>query len=453
MARFPFSESNIMELKRDIPLKKQIIKTSIAFCNTYGGKIIIGVEDNGKIIGLTDHAIEQAMETLEESIFDACTPHIIPKFLAQRFEDKSILIIEISEGMNKPYYYHSEGVDKGTYIRMGRHTVPATLDIIQELKWQSNGIDFEKTPVFTANMDDLNTQSINVFLKNRKNSGNAEITNEVLKSYALLSHDQSKKYPSVAGILLFGLKPQVYFSEAMIICSHFQGNAGREVLATIDCEGTLFNQFTQAFSFITSRLYTSFTITGLKREETLEIPKIAIREALLNLIVHRNYHIKAPAKIAIYDDRIEFFSPGEFPGPFLTENLRSGITYLRNPAICKVLREAKYIEKLGSGFITIFDSYEQYGLESPQVINGGHFVKCILPRKKQNVITQDDISDSAKILELFQTYKDITIQDVVRKLSVSPSTAIRRINTMLTEGTLTRIGQKRNVRYQLKPTH
>ncbi|HEV2524255.1 MAG TPA: ATP-binding protein, partial [Gammaproteobacteria bacterium] len=72
MARFPLSESNVIELKRNVPLKDQIVKTSIAFCNTYGGKIIIGVEDNGQIIGLTDHALEEAMEALEESIFNSC---------------------------------------------------------------------------------------------------------------------------------------------------------------------------------------------------------------------------------------------------------------------------------------------------------------------------------------------------------------------------------------------
>lgn len=449
MARFPLSESNIVELKRSLPLKDQIVKTSIAFCNTYGGKIIIGVEDNGQIIGLTDHALEEAMETLEESIFNSCAPHIIPKFMVQRFDDKSVLMIEISEGMNKPYYRRSEGIDKGTYIRMGRHTVQATPEIIQELKWQSGGIDFEKTAISSAHIEDLDSRAIETFLKNRKNSGITNLSEETLKSYALISYDQSKKYPSVAGLLLFGLQPQFYFSEAMIICSHFQGNSGREAIATVDCEGTLFSQFKQAFSFITSRLYKSFTISGLKRQEKLEIPEVAIREALLNLIVHRNYHTKAPSKIAIYDDRVEFFSPGEFPGPFLIENLRSGITYLRNPAICKVLREANYIEKLGSGFITIFDSYEEYGLEMPQIINGGNFVKCILPRKKQSTKTNADVNDTTKIFALFTSCKEITVKDVESTLSVSPSTAIRRLNQMIAEGTIQRIGQKRNVRYRL----
>lgn len=445
--RFPETESNTLELKRDLPLNNQIVKTAIAFCNTNGGKIVVGVADGGRVVGLSDLAIEGATEKLEESIFDSCSPHIIPKLYAQRFGEKTVLIIEISEGMNKPYFSHSEGVDKGTYIRLGSHTVPASPEIIQELKWQSKGIDFEKTPVFGARLDDLNNELIETFIKNRKNLGVATLNEQVLKSYGLISYDQSKKYPSVAGILLFGKEPQLHFSESMIICSEFKGNSGRETIATIDCEGTLFDQFKQAFNFVTSRLHKSFTIKGLEREEKLEIPEVAIREALLNMIVHRNYHMKSPSKIAIYENRVEFFSPGRFPGPFLIENVRSGITYLRNPAICKVLREANYIEKLGSGLIAIFDSYEEYGLEMPQLIDGGDYVKCILPREKKK-LGNEKIGDNERILELFGTHKEITVKDVERKIAVSSSTALRRLNEMVEQGIIGRAGEKRGVRYR-----
>lgn len=235
----------------------------------------------------------------------------------------------------------------------------------------------------------------------------------------------------------------------MIICSEFKGNSGRETIATIDCEGTLFDQFKQAFNFIIARLHKSFKIESLEREEKLEIPEVAIREALLNIIVHRNYHMKSPSKIAIYQNRIEFFSPGRFPGPFFTQNICSGITYLRNPAICKVLREAKYIEKLGSGLITIFNSYEEYNLEKPQLIDGGDCVKCILPREKKN-LEKIKISDEEKILQLFSFNKDMSIKDIQRELSVSASTALRRLNEMMEQGYIERIGQKRGIRYCLK---
>jgi ATP-dependent DNA helicase RecG len=446
--RYPEPESGTVELKREVPNNTQIFRTIIGFCNSHGGKLVIGVTDDRNIIGLSEKTIEDAMEMIDKAIFDACSPHIIPRLYVQRFGEKAVLIVEVSEGMNKPYYRRSEGIESGVYIRLGRHTVRATSEIIQELKWQSSGIDFERLPVFQATLEDLDEASIQNFLKNRKNHGSAGIDDRILVSYNIVSYDQSRKYPSTLGILLFGRNPQLYFSEAMIICSHFSGNQGREALATIDCEGNLFNQFQQAFDFIKQRIYRSFTIKHLKRSETLEIPEVAVREVLLNIIVHRNYHIKAPAKIAIYDDRIEFFSPGQFPGPISIENLRVGITYLRNPAICKILREAKYVEKLGSGFITLFESYEKKGLKMPQVIEGDNYVKCILPRVKEKTILHKEDSDLIKIKELFNISHEITVRDVIQKLSISKPTAVRRLNDMIKKGLIERVGHTKNICYR-----
>lgn len=448
--RYPAPESTVIELKREIPESGQIIKTILGFCNSYGGKLVIGVADDRSILGLAEDTIEKAMETIDQAIFNACSPHIISRMFVQRFGEKSVLVVEVSEGMNKPYYRRSEGLEQGTYIRLGRHTLKANQEIIQELKWQSNGIDFERLPAFQATIDDLDELAIKNFLKNRQNHGVTTIDDQILQSYNIIIYDQSRKYPSILGLLLFSKSPQQYLPEAMIICSHFHGTKGREAIATIDCQGTLFDQFKQAFTFITERLSRSFTIKRLKRDENLEIPEIAIRESLLNMIVHRNYHIKAPAKIAIFEDRVEFFSPGQFPGPIPTENLRAGITYLRNPAICKILREAGYIEKLGSGFINIFESYEQRGLKTPQIINGENFVKCILPREKADTkqfAVKDEITE---IKALFNYREEITVKDVMQKLTVSRATAVRHLNKMIQAGIIKKLGKSRNIRYQLK---
>jgi len=100
----------------------------------------------------------------------------------------------------------------------------------------------------------------------------------------------------------------------------------------------------------------------------------------MNAIVHRDYSIPAPTKIAIYNDRMEVFSPENFPGPIDLDDLEKGLTFIRNPIICRIFREAGYIEKLGSGFRMLFESYRNYNLLRPSVIEGNGFIKCILPR-------------------------------------------------------------------------
>lgn len=443
--RFPELESSILEFKREVPQNDQILKTIIGFCNQNGGKLVVGVSDNGEIEGLEIKELEHALESMEKTIFEATYPPIIPRVFARRLGEKNVLEIEVSSGMNKPYYRKSEGIEKGTYIRLGRNTLRATPELIQELQWQSKGLSFETMALHRADEEEVDLKKFGHFLELRKNGGKTEPSRSILKAYDLIVEEHTKSYPTVAGLLLFGKNPQKLLSEAMIICSHFQGVSGREALATVDCEGDLFNQFHQAEDFILSRLSRSYSIQSTRRIELLEIPRIAIREALLNAIVHRNYHIKAPTKIAIYENRIEIFSPGQFPGPLDVNKPRAGITYLRNPVICKIFREAGYVEKIGSGLIAIFDSYEKQNLAEPQLVEGENYIKCILPRvEKQKKL----MNSSEQILALFETYPEVTLDQIQNLLSVSRNTASRRIAELIHQGKVVRIGKTRSTRFR-----
>ncbi len=445
--RYPESESALLEFKREIPKNDQIIKTVIGFCNQKGGRLILGVADDRTVVGIPEEQISKLLESLDHAIYEACHPPIIPLISTQYFEDKIILIISVSSGMAKPYFRKAEGVEKGTYIRIGRSTVRATPPIIEELKWQSQRIDFEKLPIYNATLDSLDHKLIQQFLDERKNRGSAKVTRDVMRSYSLIVEEHSEDFPTYAGILNFGKSPQTFLSEAMIIVSHFRGTEGREALASIDCEGTLLNQFHQAHHFILGRLSKAFSISNLERDEKLEIPEVAIREALMNLLVHRNYHIQAPSKISIYDDRIEFFNPGNFAGPIEENQLLKGLTYLRNPAICKIFREMGLVEKMGTGFINIFNSYEEWGLDKPQIIEGANFIKCILPRHLSKSKASQPQSEE-DILELFYSQEEISSQDVVKKFSISRATAQRWLNTLIEKRLIERVGKTRNLRYR-----
>lgn len=444
LLRYPESESALLEFKREVPKNDQIIKTILGFCNQKGGRLIIGVDDTRIVIGLPEDQIDKLLESLDQAIYEACYPPIIPLVSIQVFGDKTVLIIAVSSGMSKPYFRKSEGLEKGIYVRVGCSTVRATQAMIEELRWQSHRIDFEKLPVYKATLDALDNQLIENFLNSRKNQAAAKVTRDVLSSYSLMVEEHSEVFPTYAGILTFGKSPQTYLSEAMIIVSHFRGIEGRDAIASIDCEGTLLNQFQQAHHFVLSRLSKSFSIQGMVRDEKLEIPEVAVREALVNMLVHRNYHINAPSKISIYDDRIELFSPGDFSGPIEQDQLLKGLTYLRNPAICKIFREMGLVEKMGTGFINIFKSYEEWGLERPQIIEGANFIKCILPRRS----TSFEMQSEESILALFYTENEISAQEVAAKFSVSRATAQRWLNALIQKGLVERIGRTRNLRYR-----
>jgi ATP-dependent DNA helicase RecG len=161
--------------------------------------------------------------------------------------------------------------------------------------------------------------------------------------------------------------------------------------------------------------------------------------------VHRNFHIQAPIKIAIFDNRVEVFSPGNLPGPINAQNLLCGLTYIRNVAIAKLFRHLGFTETLGSGFLTIFESYRARELPLPEVIEGENYVKYILPRQSRKehpeILGVTDLEiDLRRILNLFAVSAGITISNVMQKLKVSRATAGRRLAALVQQKLIKRVG-------------
>jgi ATP-dependent DNA helicase RecG len=431
-------------LKREIPENNQIVKSVVGFCNMHGGRIILGVGNDGEVIGVEEPQVEELLEYLHKTIYESCTPSIIPDIFSQRVNDKLVLVIRVSSGGNKPYFIRSLGMEKGTYVRMGRSTLRADAATIADLQRQHSGISYDRVPLYNAPSDSIDPVLVERFLKNRTLRAPVHAGSAVLRSYHLIAEEHTKPYPTAAGILLFSRHVHEWFPEAFIICSRFRGTSGRDATSSRDCTGTLFEQFDASYAFVVENLNRSFTIKGKRRKEVLELPPVAIREVLLNALVHRNYAIAGSIKVAIFDDRIEVFSPGVFPGPIDVNNLLSGITYIRNTAIAKVFREAGYIEKLGSGFIALFELYDRWGLEPPRVVEGENFVKCILPRTKRE---PEHDAMTRRLLNLFDRGSEIAIRDVIAELRVSRATAGRYLADLESKGMVETRGSGPATRY------
>ncbi|MFA6526861.1 MAG: RNA-binding domain-containing protein [Candidatus Babeliales bacterium] len=455
--KYPGQESSTLEFKREIPNNEQIIKTMIGFCNAHGGALIVGVENDGTIIGVPDDKVQTLLEFIEKSILEASYPPIIADVYAQRIGDKTLLLMEVAQGMNKPYYLKKDGKEKGVYLRLGRNTLRANDDMIEELKWDSRGLSFDVMPVYHASVDDLDKVKIKEFLTSRKSAIkgrplSSKALQDAMHAYRITTKELDHCYPTTTGILLFGKQPQYFFPEARIMCNHFPGTQlGGKVIASKECLGTLDEQFEMAYNFMLSSLNQSWEMIGPRRVNRCEIPYQAVREIVMNAVIHRNYHMQSPGKIAIFDNRIEIFSPGVFPGP-IAHNLQAGFTYLRNTAVCKIFREMGLIENFGTGIITTFASYEKEGLKAPEIIEGENFVKGILPRKvPQNMLTRsttDDASTGA-ILGLFSTVEEVSVADLISVLYLTRSTATRKLSALVKRGFLKKSGKGRGVRYRL----
>ncbi len=156
----------------------------------------------------------------------------------------------------------------------------------------------------------------------------------------------------------------------------------------------------------------------------------------------------SPSKISIYDDRIEIFSPGNFPGPIRKDPLQLGLTFLRNPVISRVFREDGLIEKMGTGLTILFDSYETRQLIRPILNEGVGFVKCILPRpfpRQKELILLG--SDCMSIMRLFYFQDFIDIVYIIKTLQISRSKAIRLLNILIEHNFIQKLGSARHTKY------
>jgi ATP-dependent DNA helicase RecG len=466
MALFPDKESVTLELKRELPEKlTKIYRTVIGFANRFGGQIIIGIADSGEIIGINENDAHEILEILGKSIYESCVPAILPQLCLQRIEDKTVVVIEVSPGNQKPYYIKSLGITEGIFIRTGRSTVKATPQVQDELIWSARGKSPDSRPMYDTDLSYINIKAFNKFLSQRKQQSEKVEELLALRNYGIVTQDQGQDIPTLGGLLLFGEEPQALITEAFLIVTEYEGTKGRNIRATKDCTGSLFAQYSSAYEFILSKLEYSFVISSRKRKEVCEIPEIAIREVLVNAIVHRNYQIQAPTKVSVYQDRVEIFSPGSFPGPLDSSCLKAGLTYIRNACITRTFREAGLIEKLGSGFITLFDSYSAAGLPEPRVESDGEYVKCILPRyssvrkgkkplkdKREPTKTALPLSSNPSkqknpLTAYVKRHKEFNTQDIVQSHSISRQTAVRHLTSLILEGILERVGKGPSTRY------
>ena len=437
-------ESKTLELKETIPQKNQLVKTCVAFANGAGGEIVIGVEDSTqKILGVTDEVRDRIFEDVANTIMDSIAPHLIPEIFEKNVNDKRIVIIKIYPGNKPPYFIASKGNKKGVYLRVGSLTKRASVEYIENLYRQQRKIYFdeESTEIFFEKLDkDL----LSEIYGKRFNYNNLLMDKVVARSI----RNPSELLATNAALLFFCSHPEEYIPESIVICTQFKGRKGRDIIRTTELIGPIPVLVESTLKLLESWLETDLNILDSGRMEgEILIPKEALREGIINALIHRKYFIPGAIKVAMYEDRLEIFSPGSFPGLISIENLGDGTTFLRNPTIAKIARKYKLIEKLGSGIKLIFSSCKEKGIRKPVFNEDGDFVKLIFYFEKE---LADELSDEEKIVQLGKSFGEVRIKDLIERIGFSRNTATRRMNALIEKQIFERKGKGAGILYKYK---
>ena len=400
------TETNNIEFKKakdGVP--ENLYDTFSSFSNTSGGIIIFGVDEknNYDICGITNPDIFQKKITEQSLMME---PKIRPIITICEYDGKIIASAEIPELdiFNKPCYYSGKGKMKGSYIRVGDADLPMTDYEIYSFDAFKYKTEDELRSKERIEKDIFNEISINAFLDKiisvKPNLINLD-RNTILKMNGIIDKNN---YPTVCGILNFGKYPQIFSPNLDIVAVRCSTNEygvedqnGIRFLDNKRLDGTISEMLKLAISFVINNIKKATRINdnGI-REDVLEYPIKAIREIILNALIHRDYSIhteNGPIRLTIFDDRIEISNPGGLYGRLSLDELGKVHSDIRNPFIASILEILEVTENRYSGIPTIYAEMKKAGLMEPKFESvRGTFKVTLYNSKKTDIINDNFVS-------------------------------------------------------------
>lgn len=431
-----FLESMNVELKEI--LTSELKKEVVAFANTCDGTIYIGVNDRGEVIGVknSDDVIERAGASIRNAIKPDVSMYVTLNI--EQIENKNIVAIRVQRGVSRPYYIAEKGLKpSGVYIRQGNSSVPASEDYIRQMIKETDGDSFEKL------------RSLNQELT-------FDYADMIFKSADISFGDIQKKTLGIIG------EDNLYTNLGLLLsdqCVHtlkiaiFEGKEKGIFKDRKEFKGSLLKQITEAFEYIDLINKTQATFEGLIRKDERDYPVEAIREALLNAVVHREYSFGASTLINIYEDRVEFLSLGGIVSGLSLEAVMLGVSQSRNEKLADVFYRLHLIEAYGTGIQKILLNYKNYNLKPVFKAETGAF-QVILPNihyqskieekiEKQPLVLADEYKKIINFLE----YEKKTRKEIQEYIGLSQSKVITMLRELLSLGLIVKIGNGKNTKY------
>ncbi len=433
-----FQESETVELKAIVveDIKKEII----AFANSEGGKLYIGVQNDGTVSGVDDP--DSASLQVSNMVRDAIKPDLTMflHYETLTVDGKKVVVIDIQQGTERPYYIAKKGLrPEGVYVRQGYSSVPASNSVIRRMIKETDGDRFEE---MRSLEQDLTFEKAGIEFADR----NIKFGQAQMKTLGIMTQDGV--YTNL-GLLLSD--QCVHTIKAAV----FEGVNQNQFKDRKEFTGSLFKQMDDVYDFIDFRNQTHSTFVKLRRIDRRDYPEVAVREALLNLLVHREYSFRASTFISIYTDRIEFISIGGLVSGVTLKDVTMGISVCRNAKLANVFYRLELIEAYGTGILKIMDAYEGTGL-TPQIETSDNAFKIILPNlnakteQKEPENTGYEIStEEEKVIALAMEQGFVTRKEVESLLGISQTTCGRLLKQMTRNGQIVQTGRGKTTRYCL----
>lgn len=409
----------------------EIYKEIIAFANTDGGTILVGVNDLGESVGITD--VDNTYTKITNGIRDAILPDVT-MFVKYTLEEGKIIRIEVSEGTHKPYYLRSKGLKPtGVFVRQGASSVPASQDQIRQMIKNADGEIYEQLRSLEQNLSF--DWAAKIFAEN-----NLAFNHD--KYFALGIENPALNLYTNLGLLL---SDQCMHTIKVAV---FADNENTIFKDKKEFSGSVLQQLEESFAYLQLCNQNRATISGLQREDHWDYPEAAVREALLNAIIHRDYSYSGSIIININDEKMEFISIGGLLPGITPEDIQNGISLSRNSKLAEVFHRLRFIESYGTGLRRIFSLYHTCQKQPELSITQNSF-KITLPNRNlagsaTPSFDQNNFRVTAQmeqLLDYLSEYGEITLEEIQSMLEIKKTRAYVITKQMTDAGLLKPIGR------------
>ncbi len=432
------SEGEGLRIEFKSSFDNKVIETLVAFANTSGGSVLIGISDDRKISGITTN--HESVQNWLNEVKNKTTPAVAPFAEYVDYKDKVVVALTVPESPVKPVSMRSKYFKR---VANSNHLMNTDEIASEYLRTINSSWDYYADP--EHGVDSLSLDKVRVFMRRiEHHTGNLLIIDplEFLAKLEIVRRNQL----TFGGFLLFARN---YCLISDLQAGRFKGES--TIIDSLSLNTDLFSEVDEVLNFIKKHLMVEYIFNGEpQRTEKFDYPVDAIREIIVNMIVHRDYRESSGSVIKMFDDRIEFFNPGRLTSGITVKDLLSGnyVSQCRNKLIARAFKEAGLTERYGSGINRILNICKNHGIVPPvfeEIFNG---FRVILYKKKANVtedvtvnVTEDvTVKRVEALLEIIRKNPSVTVNEMARRMKVNRRTILRDLERLKLEGKISRIG-------------
>lgn len=426
-------EGKTLEFKRDLSAPTGAMKTIIAFANTAGGTMLIGVEDKTRRVRGVREPLEME-ERLANLISDHVSPRIVPEIEVLPYRRTQILAVQVHPSPSRPHYLKREGLESGAFVRVGSTNRKADRELIAEMRRFAGGEAFDEQP-----MPDLDSEALDFRAASELFRPIRDLRRSDLETLRLVTAYQGRKVPTVGGMLLFGRERERLFPDAWLQVGRFQGTDRRRIIDRSDLRSLPIMAIEEAIGFVEKHVLHGAAIGKVRRRDTWSLPPLAVREAIINAVAHADYsQCGAPIRVAMFDDRLEVENPGLLPFGLTVEDLHRGISKLRNRVIGRVFYALGLVEQWGSGIQRMIAACQDVGLPAPLFEEIGTRFRVTISTERVGPAAIDEIDQA--ILERLSDGDGHLTSQIAKAINLTPRATRTRLAKLVQRGLVREIG-------------